>query len=183
MEGTPVSINREGMAFPGAGTTIYRNITNDIITRSMKNAKIRELDFNVALVVYDGGVDAFKFSFEGYAVDALHMDLPVTTEGKDREVDDVVRVSRNRFIVVGSRELLPLTAVVTHDMDHHTETVSITFGEKLALDNDDDMWPHVDNLSNSTFALVYENKNELYTRWGTWTGDGTERGDIGYNPL
>ena len=172
MEGTPVSINREGMAFHGAGTTIYRNITNEIITRSMKNAKIRELDFNVALVVYNGGVDAFKFSFEGYAVDALHMDLPVTTEGKEREVDDVVRVSRNHFIVVGSRELLPLTAVVTHDMEHHTETVSLTCGTKLVLENDDDMWPHVDNLSNSTFALVYENKNELYTRWVTWTGDG-----------
>lgn len=160
------------MAFPGAGTTIYRNITNEIITRSMKNAKIRELDFNVALVVYNGGVDAFKFSFEGYAVDALHMDLPTTTSGNEREVDDVVRVSRNRFIIVGSRELLPLTAVVTHDMDHHTETVSLTFGEKTLLENDDDMWPHVDNLSDSTFALVYENKNELYTRWGTWTGEG-----------
>ena len=140
----------------------------------MKNVKIRELDFNIAVAVYDGGIDVYKFNFDGYAMEALHRDLPETLDGRDRQVDDVVRVSRSRFIIVGSRELLPLTATVTRNFEKHEEKVSLTFGSKLRLENDDDMWPHVDNLSNSTFALVYENGNELYTRWGTWRGDGED---------
>ena len=56
----------------------------------MKNVKIRELDFNIAVAVYDGGIDVYKFNFDGYAMEALHRDLPETLDGRDRQVDDVV---------------------------------------------------------------------------------------------
>ena len=54
--GTPVSLTGDGKAVPGAGTTIYRNITLEKIQRDMHNVKIRELDFDLAMVVYDGGI-------------------------------------------------------------------------------------------------------------------------------
>ena len=137
--GMPVSIDRDGNAFPGAGTTIHRNTTARSVPRRMGNVEIRELDFNIALVAYNGGVDAFKFTWDGYAVDSNHNDFPKTVDGNDRMVDDMVRIDRERFIVVGSRELFPMTAIVTRDFEKHQESVSFTFGNPLKLDNDDDM--------------------------------------------
>ena len=168
--GMPVSIDRDGNAFPGAGITIYRNISIDTINKKMTNAKIRELSFNVAMVVYDGGIDAYRFSFEGYAVSFNHLDLTPSLKGEVRRIDDVVRVSRERFIIVGNRELLPITARTT--FANRQIKVEFFQGTPMALENDDDMWPHVDNLNNETFALVYENGDKLYTRVGHWLGDG-----------
>lgn len=39
----------------------------------MHNVKIRELDFHLAMVVYDGGIDAYQFIREGYAVSDYHV--------------------------------------------------------------------------------------------------------------
>lgn len=166
----PVSIDRDGNAFPGAGITIYRNVSINTISQKMPNAKIRELSFNTAMVVYDGGVDAYMFTFDGNAVTFNHLDLTPTLKGETRKIDDVVRVSRERFIIVGSRELLPITAQVKFE----NRMVRVTFsqGTPIALENDDDQYPHIDNLNNETFALIYENGFELYTRVGHWTGDG-----------
>ena len=171
--GMPVSIDRDGNAFPGAGITIYRNISIDTINKKMTNAKIRELSFNVAMVVYDGGIDAYRFSFDGYAVSFNHLDLTPSLKGEVRRIDDVVRVSRERFIIVGNRELLPITARTT--FANRQIKVEFFQGTPMALENDDDMWPHVDNLNNETFALVYENGDKLYTRVGHWLGDGNTR--------
>lgn len=93
-----------------------------------------------------------------------------TLKGESRRVDDVVRISRKHFIVVGSRELLPIHVEVSHD--NHEIKLTISQGEPIALENDDDFWPHIDNLSNTTFALIYENGDKLYTRVGEWNGDG-----------
>ena len=71
--GTPVSLTGDGKAVPGAGTTIYRNITLEQIHRDMHNVKIRELDFHLAMVIYDGGIDAYQFIREGYAVSDYHV--------------------------------------------------------------------------------------------------------------
>lgn len=171
-EGMPLSLDNKGYAFPGAGTTIYRNVSIDTIDREMKNVKIRELVFNVAMVVYDGGIDAMMFQMDGYAMDTTHDTLKPTLNGNEREVSDVFRVSRERFIVVGSGELLPVTARV--ELQDRRLVVNFYQGTPLALDNDDDRWPHADSLDNDTFALIYENGYYLYTRVGHWTGEGTE---------
>ena len=71
--GTPVSLTGDGKAVPGAGTTIYRNITLEQIHHDMHNVKIRELDFDLAMVVYDGGIDAYRFTWEGYATSNYHV--------------------------------------------------------------------------------------------------------------
>lgn len=39
----------------------------------MKNVKLRELDFNMAMAVYDGGINAYRFSHEGYATSDYHV--------------------------------------------------------------------------------------------------------------
>ena len=166
--GMPVSLDRQGYAFPGAGTTIYRNISIGTEGHEMINVKVRELDFNVAMLVYDGNIDAMVFGMDGYMIDVSQTPLTSTLSGEIRRVDDVVRVSRKRFIVVGSRELLPITASVSRqDM---RLTVQFYQGTPISLVNDEDLWPHVDNLNNDTFALIYENGNNLYTRLGHWTG-------------
>ena len=164
----PVSLDRQGYALPGAGTTIYRNISIGTEGHEMINVKVRELDFNVAMLVYDGNIDAMVFGMDGYMIDVSQTPLTSTLSGEIRRVDDVVRVSRKRFIVVGSRELLPITASVSRqDM---RLTVQFYQGTPISLVNDEDLWPHVDNLNNDTFALIYENGNNLYTRLGHWTG-------------
>lgn len=91
-------------------------------------------------------------------------------KGEIRQVDDVVRISRRHFIIVGSRELLPLHVDISHD--NHKISCTFNQGQPLSLPNDDDYWPHIDNLSNTTFALIYENGDYLYTRIGEWKGDG-----------
>ena len=58
-----MSIDREGNAWPGAGTTIYRNVTQEPIEGTMRNLKVRELDHFMTLAVYDGGVTAYRLSF------------------------------------------------------------------------------------------------------------------------
>ena len=167
-EGMPVSLDREGYAFPGAGTTIYRNVSIGTNGHEMRNVKIRELDFNVAMLVYDGYIDAMLFSMDGDTIDVSQTSLTPTLDGEVRKVDDVVRVSRQRFIVVGSRELLPITAVV----ERQDKRIRVNFyqGTPTALVNDEDKWPHADNLNNDTFVLIYENGYNLYTRVGHWTG-------------
>lgn len=135
----------------------------------MKNLKVRELDHFMTLAVYDGGVTAYRLSFEGYVVQVQKKDLP-TVDQKERTVDDVVKIGPNRFIVVGSKHLLPLTTVVKRDKN--TVSVDFLFGESMSLPNDDDLFPHVDNLTNTTFALIYENGDKLIIRTGEWVGDG-----------
>ena len=167
-EGMPVSLDRRGYAFPGAGTTIYRNISIGTNGHEMRNVKVRELDFNVAMLVYDGYIDAMMFTMDGYAIDVSQTALTPTLSGEVSKVDDVVRVSRERFIVVGSRELLPISVKVERQQGR----VHVFFyqGTPTALVNDEDKWPHADNLNNDTFVLIYENGYNLYTRVGHWTG-------------
>ena len=164
-----MSIDREGNAWPGAGTTIYRNVTQEPIEGTMRNLKVRELDHFMTLAVYDGGVTAYRLSFEGYEVEVNRKALP-TVDQKERKVDDVVKIGHNRFIIVGSKQLLPLTTVV--ERKDRKVSVDFLFGHELDLPNDDDQWPHVDNLTNTTFALIYENGDKLIIRTGEWKGDG-----------
>ena len=164
-----MSIDREGNAWPGAGTTIYRNVTQEPIEGTMRNLKVRELDHFMTLAAYDGGVTAYRLSFEGYEVEVNRKALP-TVDQKERNVDDVVKIGHNRFIIVGSKQLLPLTTVV--ERKDRKVSVDFLFGHELDLPNDDDQWPHVDNLTNTTFALIYENGDKLIIRTGEWKGDG-----------
>lgn len=162
-----MSIDRHGNAWPGAGTTIYRNVTNERIEYKMLNVKVRELDFAMNLLVYDGGVTALRGTWEGPELIVARRDLPVTLKGEMRKVDDVVAVrARGRFVVVGSKEILPLQVNV--DRREDKVHVDFVFGEPTALPNDDDQWPHVDQLTNTTFAVIYENKEDLLVRTGEW---------------
>ena len=56
---------------------LYTNDRNTCILeqihRDMHNVKIRELDFHLAMVVYDGGIDAYRFTWEGYATSNYHV--------------------------------------------------------------------------------------------------------------
>lgn len=163
-----MSIDREGNAWPGAGTTIYRNVTNERIDYNMYNVKVRELDWGMNLLVYDGGVTAMRGTWEGYELTVKREELPVTKKGETRHVDDVVAVrARGRFIIIGSKEILPLQVNVERK-DHRVVSITFNFGEPYALENDDDQYPHVDQLTNTTFAMIYENKNDLLVRTGTW---------------
>lgn len=149
-----MSIDREGNAWPGAGTTIYRNVTNERIDYNMYNVKVRELDWGMNLLVYDGGVTVMRGTWEGYELTVKREELPVTKKGETRHVDDVVAVrARGRFIIIGSKEILPLQV----NVERKDRKVSITFnfGEPYALENDDDQYPHVDQLTNTTFAMIY----------------------------
>ena len=47
--GMPVSIDWKGNAWPGAGTTIYRNVAEEPITYSMNNVKLRQLNHFMTL--------------------------------------------------------------------------------------------------------------------------------------
>ena len=171
--GTPVSIDRHGHAFPGAGTTIYRNITAKPVTKAMKNLKVRELPHHMLLAVYNGGVTAFKMSFEGFSYEVKSISLP-PIGSQDRLVNDVIPVDDNKehFIVVGSQHLLAMTVKTERTRDH--VKVTFTFGEDVSMPDTDDQWPHVDTLSNTTFAVVYERGDKLYVRTGRWTGEGED---------
>ena len=157
-------IDREGNAYPGAGTTIYRNVTAEVPKYPMKHLKIRDVDHWMTLAVYDGGATIFKTTWEGVSLEAEHVTMEI------KRVDDVVKIGRHRFIVVGDKKFLPLTVDVNR-VDNKI-VVKILFGKPYTMQNDDDEWPHIDNLTNTTFAVVYENGNDLWTRIGTWKGEG-----------
>ena len=162
--GTTVSIDRDGNAFPGAGTTIYRNVTTEPVRNSMKHMKIRYLDHQMTLVVYDNGVTAYKLAWEGYATKINTQSMEIN------RVSDVIRIANHKFIIVGDKKLLPLTV----DINRVDNTVSVDFlfGTAYPLPEDDDEYPHVDNLSNTTFALIYEKGSRVETRVGRWRGEG-----------
>ena len=171
--GTPVSIDHQGHAFPGAGTTIYRNITAKPVTKAMKNLKVRELPHHMLLAVYNGGVTAFKMSFEGFSYEVESISLP-PIGSQDRLVNDVIPVDEKNehFIIIGRLFLLPLTVKVDRTDDH--VKVSFAVGQDRMLPHDDDEYPHVDSLSNDTFALIYENGDKVIVHAGEWKGEGAD---------
>lgn len=141
----------------------------------MVNVKLRELNHFMTLAVYKGGVTAFRGSWDAtqYVVKQEALPIVKTPEGqRERFVEDVIKLSDERFIIVGSGEFLPLTVVVTRSEDRKIN-VSFVFGEAAAVQEDDDRWPHVDKLTNTTFAMSYENGNSVYARVGRWIGQGT----------
>ena len=159
-----MSIDRDGNAYPGAGTTIYRNVTAEPPKNPMRHIKIRDLDHFITLAVYDGGVTAFRTTWEGVSLEVDHVSMEI------KRVDDVVKIGRHRFIIVGDRKFLPLT--VNLDRVDNRIKIDFLFGKPYALENDDDQWPHIDNLSNTTFAIIYEKGSRVETRVGRWKGEG-----------
>ena len=170
--GMPVSIDSKGNAWPGAGTTIYRNVAEEPITYSMNNVKLRQLNHFMTLAVFDGGVAAFRGTFDNFEVQMGKTDLP-TVDGQIRRVSEVVAMNRDTFIIVGSNQLLPLTVLVTRP-DSGPVTVSFQFGIPTPLNEvDDNKFPHIDVLTNTTVAMIYERNMNLYTRKAELKGTGT----------
>lgn len=170
--GMPVSIDRRGNAWPGAGITIYRNVAEHPITYSMNNVKLRQLNHFMTLAVFDGGVATFLGTFDDYEVQLAKADLPTTSSGEMRRVSEVVAMNRETFIIVGSNELLPLTVVVT--LQDKRLSVNFQFGIPTKMDAmDENKYPHIDNLTNTTIALVYERNMNLYVSQGELKGIGT----------
>lgn len=137
----------------------------------MENVKLRELDHGLTLAIYNGGITAFQGSWDVTYTQVGHKDLPVTLKSEIRRVSDVIQLNNQRFIVVGSKEFLPVTVLATRK-DGGEVTVDFVFGHPKALEEDDDRWPHVDSLTNTTFALSYEKGSGVYMRIGTWKGEG-----------
>ena len=137
----------------------------------MENVKLRELNHGLTLAIYNGGITAFQGSWDVTYTQVGHKDLPVTLKSEIRRVSDVIQLNNQRFIVVGSKEFLPVTVLATRKDDGEV-TVDFVFGHPKALEEDDDRWPHVDSLTNTTFALSYEKGSGVYMRIGTWKGEG-----------
>ena len=170
--GMPVSIDSKGNAWPGAGTTIYRNVAEEPITYSMNNVKLRQLNHFMTLAVFDGGVAAFRGTFDNFEVQMGKTDLP-TVDGQIRRVSEVVAMNRDTFIIVGSNQLLPLTVLVTRP-DQGPVSVSFQFGIPTPINEvDDNKFPHIDVLTNTTVAMIYERNMNLYTRKAELKGTGT----------
>ena len=170
--GMPVSIDRRGNAWPGAGTTIYRNVADEPIDYSMNNVKLRQLNHFMTLAVFDGGVAAFRGTYDNFQVEVSKQDLP-PVDGQVRRVSEVVAMNREQFIIVGSNQLLPLTVQVTRNDDGRVR-VNFVFGiPKPMGDADHDKFPHIDNLTNTTIAMIYERSMNLYTRIAEVRGVGT----------
>lgn len=169
--GMPVSIDRRGNAWPGAGTTIYRNVTNEEIDYDMNNVKLRELNFFMTLAVYDGGVTAFRGTWEGFEVSVGRKSLP-EVGGEMRRVSDVVKLSHNRFVVVSPNALLPLTAEVTR-AESGRVSVEFYFGHNIDLP-EGARWPHLDKLDNDTMAMIFERNMYLYTCLAKVSGAGSD---------
>ena len=159
--GMPVSLDEEGNIWPGAGFTLYRDSSYKEVTDEMKHVKVRRLDFDHVFVVYDGYATIFQANCHGETYQGNTVELPM--EGTERfRVRELVHLSGYRYIIVGRTTLLP---VIVQRKDN---TFKLNVGTPLEMNIDEDRFPHVDNLDDDTFAMVYENGFFLYTNYGSW---------------
>ena len=159
--GMPVALDEDGNIWPGAGFTLYRDSSYKEITDEMKHVKARRLDYDHVFVVYDGYATIFKATYQGESYQGNTVELP--TEGTERfRVRELVHISGYRYIIVGRTTLLPVFVLRTDN------TFTLTIGTPLEMNIDEDRFPHVDNLDDNTFAIVYENDIFLYTNYGMW---------------
>lgn len=169
-KGMPVSLDDHGYVWPGAGLTVYRHSNFEEIKYEMKHVKAKKLEHDLILVAFDGGVTAFKGTTSGVTIQTNTVDL-LDKDKNPIRVRELIPMGERRFIVVSSQYFIPIE--VTVDRKDTEITINIMTGEYLHLPNDDDLFPHVDSLSESTFAVVYEEKYRLMTTYGKWTGSGT----------
>lgn len=166
---TPLSLDEDGLLWPGAGITIYRNSTTSTIHAEMKHIRTKQLDRNFVLIAYDGGLAVFRGTSVGITLKVAKYELK-DKEGKPFGVWELIHIGEKRYIVVGRREFIPIEVVLTRQ----DKEVSVEFleGEHVIIENDDDDFPHFDNLDDKSFAVVYESGPLLYTTTGRWEGSG-----------
>lgn len=169
-KGMPVSLDENGNVWPGAGLTIYRDSNFEEITYEMKNVKAKKLEDDLILIAFEGGVTAFKGTAKGYTIQSNTVEL-LTEQHEPIPVRELVAMGNRRFIIVARTHLIPIEVVVTRK--DKEININILKGEVYSLPNDDDKYPHVDNLSNTTFAIICEQSYMLETMLGKWTGEGT----------
>lgn len=159
--GMPVSLDEEGNVWPGAGFTLYRDSSYAEIKDEMKHVKTRRIDYEHVLVVFDGGATVFKANCHGETFKMNTVDLPLEGTAKFR-VRELVHLSGYRYIIIGRTQLLPVV------VKPEEKGFSLIVGTPLQMKIDEDLYPHVDNLDDDNFAMVYENDIYLYTNHGSW---------------
>ena len=166
---TPLSLDEDGLLWPGAGLTIYRNSTTSPIHAEMKHIRTKQLDRNYVLIAYDGGLAVFRGTSVGITLKVAKYELK-DKSGNPFPVWELVHIGEKRYIVVGRREFIPLEVVI----NRQDNEVSVEFleGEHVIIENDDDDFPHFDNLDDKSFAVVFEREALLYTTTGHWEGSG-----------
>lgn len=179
-KGMPVAFDEYGHVWPGAGLTVYRGSTYDEIQYDMKHVKAKNLDGDLILVAFDGGVTAFQGTCKGKSFQSNTVEL-VDRDKNPIVVRELIHMGEKRYIVVSREYLIPLE--VTVDRTDSAITINILTGKYYHLPNDDDKYPHVDNLSSTRFAVVFERGLQLLTTFGTWQGAGSAAELIVAEPL